>query len=253
MEDAQQFDPEASFVHDTRFVEPFANRPHEVLGRRLFPYSLWTHCLLEWAQSPFLLNNREPTMHDLWVAVQFASAPWGPEHYVPDVAIRSRLFWSMKMSRFNFKLELAKFVSYLNDFAVGPKFWPNQHKGGQVENERDCDENLEAATFLEYRYGLSPRDVWTMPLGQLRWRVAMAGKFEGSDTPFWTPVDEEKFQEHKKQREAKIDARGKEIHAENPSMTAEEARKKANDEYWARVRENLSQTQNSMPTPPRAE
>jgi hypothetical protein len=68
------------FVHDERFVEPFLNRPHTVLGERLLPFSLWTQFNLELIQSPFLLGHREPTLHDLWAAVRCASTPWTPAH-----------------------------------------------------------------------------------------------------------------------------------------------------------------------------
>lgn len=225
------------FVHDERFVEPFANRPHTVLGKRLFPYSLWVQCQLEWAQSPFLLNNRAPTPHDLWVAVQCASNPWTPEHYVADLAIPGRLKWLWRMRRFNFPLEIAKFYAYIEDFAIGPKFWPSNKN---EQKTRDCDENLELAAFVEWELKWPAGAVWTMPLGQLRWRSALISKFQGSDTPFWTPLDEEEFQAHKARREAGIDARGKEIHAAHPELTAEEARKRAHDEYWTKVRAALA-------------
>ena len=109
-----QYDPTAEFVHDDRFVEPFANRPHTVLGKRLFPYSLWVQCNLEWVQSPFLLMNRPPNLHDLWVAVQCASTPWTPEGYTPDLRAPGKLKWLWAMRRFNPRMEVAKFLSLIH-------------------------------------------------------------------------------------------------------------------------------------------
>jgi hypothetical protein len=245
-----QYDPNVEFVHDDRFVEPFANRPHTVLGKRLFPYSLWVQCNLEWAQSPFLLLNRPPDLRDLWVAVQCASTPWTPEHYVPNLATPGKWRWLWSMRGYDARIELGKFYAYLQDFAVGPKFWPNQHKQGVDKPTPDCDENLELAVYAEHEFKWSPRTVWTMPIGQLRWRVALANKFKGSDTPFWTPLDEEAFQKHKAQREAGITKRGEEIRALNRKLTPEQARKQAHDEYWTKVRDAFSQSDGPKPSQP---
>jgi len=248
-----QYDPTAEFVHDDRFVEPFANRPHTVLGKRLFPYSLWVQCNLEWVQSPFLLMNRPPNLHDLWVAVQCASTPWTPEGYTPDLRAPGKLKWLWAMRRFNPRMEVAKFYAYMQDFAVGPKFWPNQHKAdGPVQAERDCDENLELGVYAEHEFKLPPAIVWTMPLGQLRWRVALVNKFKGSDTPFWTPLDEEAFAKHKAKREAGITARGLEIAKANPKLTPEQARKAAHDEHWAKVKDVFQNNDNPQPVPPKS-
>jgi hypothetical protein len=257
MSDAAQvkYDPTAEFVHDDRFVEPFANRPHTVLGKRLFPYSLWTQCNLEWAQSPFLLLNRAPTPFDLWVAVQCASTPWTPEGYTPDLRAPGKLKWLWTTRRFDFRIETAKFYAFIHDFAIGPKFWPNQHKSAAPDSDkgRDCDENLELAVYAEHEFKWPPCTVWTMPLGQLRWRIALVNKFKGSDTPFWTPLDEEAFQAHKAKREARITARGNELLKGNPAWTPEQARQAANDEYWAQVRNAFSQTDKPGPVPPKPE
>ncbi|MEY4489009.1 MAG: hypothetical protein RIQ79_1517 [Verrucomicrobiota bacterium] len=245
------YDPTAVFVHDDRFVEPFANRPHTVLGKRLYPFSVWTQCNLEWAQSPFLLMNRQPNLHDLWVAVQCASTPWTPEHYVPDLRSPGKFRWLWSMRRYNARMELAKFYAYMQDFAVGPKFWPNQHKHGTaVEPTRDCDENLELAVYAEHEFKWTPEVVWTMPIGQLRWRAALVNKFKGGDNAFWTPLDEEAFQAHKAKREAGITERGKELERLNPKLTPEKAREQAKEEYWAKVKQGFDRTDKPQPVPP---
>ena len=231
------------FVHDERFVEPFANDPHRVFGKRLFPYSLWTQFNLELVDSPFLLGHRTPSPYDLWVAVKICTTPWTPEHYLPNLAAPHPIFWTFQVARFNFQKELHKFHIYLSDFGGGPKYWPNQHKGGENSEQgpgaRDLDENLELAVHVELETGWSPRRVWTMPLGQLRWRSAVISRLKGAELDFWTPIDEERFAEHKAKREARIDARGKELHAADSTLTAEAARKQAHDEYWLEARAGL--------------
>lgn len=250
-------DPHPKFVHDDRFVEPFANRPHTVLGKRLFPFSLWTQFNLELAQSPFLLGHRVPTLHDLWVAVQCASTPWTPEHYSPNLALPPMkswrgLRWQLGMTRFRLPVELAKFYAYLADFATGPRFWANDHKSEGCERVRDLDDNLELASFMETN-GYSVAEVWTMPLGQLRWRSAVVSRIKGSDTRIWTAFDEARDAKYRAELEAQLAARAAELLRTRPGMTQEAAERIARDEHQARKKANIAGMKPPIPRPPKAE
>jgi hypothetical protein len=230
------------FVHDDRFVESFANTDHVVLGKRLDPYCLWHQFNLEVAQSKVLLG--EPlTPLDLWIAVRVCSTPWTLSHVVPDLTPPGKFRFIWEVGRYNFANEVAKFQAYYNDFIAGPKLWPNQHKqqieGAVNANARDFDENLELALHVFKQGKFSWREVWTLPIGILRWCGVGFSKLEGVKIDIWTPEHEEMFEAHKKRREAGIDERGKVIAAEKGIPFAE-ARKQANDEYWTKVRKNLS-------------
>jgi hypothetical protein len=250
--------PEAHFVHDDRFVEPFANRPHTVLGKRLLPYSLWTHCNLEWAQSPFLLGNRIPNMHDLWVAVQCASTPWTPEHYVPDLAVpplRSwrGLRWLLRVRRYRYRMELAKFYAYLSDFAGGPKLWSDAKAEEVAGRIPDVDENLELATYAEHEFKWPPSLAWSMPLGQLRWRVVMVNRFKGGNCRIWSPIDEALAEQCKAKREAEIVTEIETILKRHPTWTPERARESAEVLHAAKVKAARNAPPQKMPRPPRVE
>ncbi len=228
------------FVHDDRFVESFANRDHTVFGKRLAPFCLWHQLNLEIAQSKVLLG--EPlTPLDLWVAVRICSTPWNPQHRVPNVRPPGTVRFLWEAGRFRFADEVAKFQAYYNDYVSGPKLWPNQHKQGETgaAPQRDFDENLEIALHVFKSGNFTWEQVWTLPLGMLHWCSVGFQKLEGAKIDIWTPEHEEMFQEHKRRREAGIDARGKEIAAET-GLPFEEARKQAHDEYWAKVHHNLN-------------
>jgi len=245
------------FVHDERFVEPFLNRPHTVLGERLLPFSLWTQFNLELIQSPFLLGHREPTLHDLWAAVRCASTPWTPAHYGPDLAVPRRLFarlaWSLRYQRYDLRMETAKFAVYMRDFATGPRFWSNHHKGTCDRAGSDLDDNLELAGMIEHGFKLPPETVWTMPLGQLRWRAAILNRIKGGDLRVWTPLDEQRAEAHRKEQEAAIKARADELVRTRPRMTPETAERLARDELRAKAAANLNRLTNQGPVPPPAE
>lgn len=223
------------FVHDDRFVEAFANKTHKVFGVRLRPFSLWHQFNLEIAQSPLLLGAALTPL-DLLRAVRICSSSWNPEFVTPDLRPPGFLRGMWQIGRFSFVEEVRKFEAYYNDFNTGPKFWANGHKGKMGGGPRDVDEVLETACHLEMK-GYDSAEVWDMPIGVARWRSAVVSKLEGSDLQFWTPLDEEAFQKHKAAREAKIDARGREIAAAK-GIPFVEARKQAHAEHWAKVKSN---------------
>lgn len=227
------------FIHDDRFVESFANQDHTVLGKRLDPFCLWHLFNLEVAQSKVLLG--EPlTPLDLWLAVRVCTTPWTASHFVPDLRAPGKFRFIWEVGRFNFQAEVAKFQNYYDDFTPGPKYWPNNHLRDEegAAPQRDIDENLELALYVMREGRFTWREVWTMPLGMLRWNSAGLAKIAGAKLDIWTPEHEEMFVAHKARREAGIDARGKEIAAET-GLPADEARKQAHDEYWAKVKFNL--------------
>ncbi len=78
------------------------------------------------------------------------------------------------------------------------------------------------------------QQAWTMPVGMARWSSVEALKLAGARVDIWTPEHQARFEVHKRKREAKIDARGKEI-ARAESIPYETARQKAHDEYWAQI------------------
>lgn len=226
------------FVHDDRFVEAFANTGHVVLGRRLLPFSLWHQFLLETHQSKLLLGG-VPTPLDLWLAVRLCSTPWNPRFEVPRINPPGRLRWVLSVGRYNFQQEMRKFNDYWGDFNSSPKFWPNQHKYQEgAAPQRDVDEMLELAAFIVHQSSISWEQVWTMPIGALRWTGTVLQKLRGDRIDIWTPEHEEMFQEHKKKREAMLDEEGKKI-AESEGIPFEQARKRAHDAYWEKVNKNL--------------
>lgn len=221
------------FVHDTNFVEAFANVPHRVLGKRLDPFCLWHQFNLEITQSRVLLGA--PLTHlDLWQFVTICTSPWTQAHYVPDLRLPSMLRLLYLGKRYDLATEVKRISDYLVDFSARPKLWPNNHEQ-KLGNDRDFDENLELALHLVKEGSFTWREVWTMPLGVLHWNSTGLAKLAGAKVDIWTPEHEEMFQAHKAKREARIDEEGKKI-AEAEGISFEAARKKAHDAYWAEVR-----------------
>ena len=226
------------FVHDDRFVESFANADHVVYGRKLDPLCLWHQLCLEVAQSKILLGE-SLTPVDLWIAVKICTTPWTPQFRVPDLDPPGKLMFILKFGRYDFAVEMQKFQKYLEDYMAAPKLWPNQHKQ-ETEDvaTRDFDETLETALHIVSSARFTWPEVWTMPIGAARWCHVGLSKLKGAKIDIWTPEHEEMFVEHKRKREAGIDARGKEIALEK-NIPYADARKIAHDEHWAKANINL--------------
>ena len=133
--------------------------------------------------------------------------------------------------------EVKRFQHYYDDYTPGPKYWPNTHLNGEegTAPQRDIDENLELALHVKRGGHFTWQEVWTMPLGMLRWNSTALAKLDGAKIDIWTPEHEEMFAAHKIRREAGIDERGKAIAAEK-GLPFDEARKQAHEEYWAKIK-----------------
>ena len=226
------------FVHDAGFLEAFSNGTHTVLGKRLAPFCLWHQLNLEKAQAK-VLTGEALTPLDLWIAVRICTTPWTPQFPAPDLRPPGLYRFIFTVGRYKFAREVAEFEAYLLDYVSGPKFWPNQHESHEGDGDRDIDDNLELALHLVKDGGFSWRDAWTMPLGVARWNSAGLAKLAGHKVDIWTPQHEALFEQHKKKREAEIDAHGREI-AEKEGIPFEQARQKANDQYWKTVNDRMA-------------
>jgi len=226
---------EKFFLHDTNYTEAFANTDHTVLGKRLDPFCLWHQHCLELVQSKTLVG-KPLTPFDLWVAVRVCTTPWSTQFRIPNLKAPSQLRWLWEVGRYNFADEVAKFSAYFEDYVSQPKLWPNSHEGDvEGAGDRDMDDNFEIAIHLVTATTLAWPDVWTMPIGAARWCSLGALKMSGAKVDIWTPAHQARFEVHVKKREAKIDARGKEIAAAE-NIPYDAARVRAKEEYWAKVK-----------------
>jgi len=222
------------FIHDDRFVESFSNVDHTILGKRLDPYCLWHQFNLEIAQSNILLGHPLSPL-DLWTAVRICTTPWTIQHRIPNLKTPGKIGFVWAVGRFNFRTEVQKFQDYLDDYVTSPKLWPNNHKQSGGAPDRDFDENLELALYLSKETNLTWREIWTMPLGMLKWSSVGLAKLGGAKIDIWTPEHEEMFVKHVEKREAGIDARAKVI-AEAEGITFAAAHRRAFDEHWDKVK-----------------
>jgi len=222
------------FLHDPNFTEAFANTEHTVFGKRLAPFCLWHQFALELVQSKALAGVPLTTF-DLWVAVRVCTTPWTPWHRVPDLRPPSKLRFLWEVGRYDFSVEVKKFSAYLADYTTQPKLWPNNHNTEvQGADDRDMDDHFETVMHLITSTNVTLEQAWTMPVGMARWMSIASLKLSGAKIDIWTPEHQARFEVHVKEREAKIDAHGKEI-SDAAGIPYEAARKKAHDEYWAKV------------------
>lgn len=224
---------EQFFLHDGRFTEAFANTTHVVFGKRLAPFCLWHQLVLELVQSKVLVE-KPLTPFDLWVAVRVCTCKWNAAHQLPSFKHPGKMRFLWEAGRFHFPTEVKKFSDYLEDYMSFPKLWPNQHTNKEGAEDRDIDEHFEIVMHLVTATTLTLEQAWTLPIGVARWMSLGALKLTGAKVDVWTPDHQARYEVHVKNREAKIDERGKEI-AKAENLSFAEGRKKANEEYWAQI------------------
>lgn len=222
--------------HDPRFSEAFANTRHRVYGKRLLPFCLWHQLVLEHAQSP-VLAGAPCTPADLLLAARICATPWNPAFVFPDLTLpgAGSLLWH-SLGR-TFHGELAKFVTYMNDFASPPKLWDSPQGATQ---ERDVDSIIETAAYIVKATTLTWEQAWTTPVGVLSWLSVCEQKLEGGEIQVFTPADEAAKAKFVAQRDAKLAKQAKEK-AEAEGISYEQAHKAVVAEYWANVHKSKAQ------------
>jgi hypothetical protein len=116
--------------------------------------------------------------------------------------------------------------------------------------QRDIDENLELALFVLKEGRFTWREIWTMPIGMLRWSSAGLAKLGGAKLDIWTPEHQEMYDAHALRREAQIDASGKAIEAAT-GLDPVAARQQAHTEYWAGVKQTYQNAHGHSNSPSR--
>jgi hypothetical protein len=225
------------FAFDERFVEAFAHDEHVVLGFKLRPYSLWHELNLQLIDSP-VLTGEPISLMDLINAVSICRSSYVSGAPIPQIGLPRRgwrrWLWTWRISRHaKIRPEVHLFERYLVDYGSGPKFWPNQHKGGGGD-DRDFDEILEQAALVWRETGCGEAYAWNMPIGSVRWYSALFAKMAGGDVQIWTPLHEEMKKKNDEKREATIAAEAADIAAKE-SIPLEEAKARATKNYWKKV------------------
>jgi hypothetical protein len=266
------------YLFDERYAEAMLHKPggHRVLGKRLKPFSMWHKLQLEYSQSKILLGGAG--IWDLWCAVQICRTQY-PERVLWEPRWGGwnplwHRFWKMKYGKKSLAREIHSFVKYAGDYQSGPKMWggkgsavvrygealealgealgdkemvakgraAKEHGENMGSSDRDVDETLEQIMIAVKLGGLSLEKAWNMPLGELGWLNVCLIKMEGGKVNVWTPMEEQKFEEHKKVRHEKIAKLAEEIgkKEEHAGETQEKLMARAAVEYWERVVRNVS-------------
>jgi tellurite resistance protein len=263
------------YLFDERFAEAFLHegRAARVLGMRLRPFSYWHKVQLEYVQSKVLLGGAG--LWDLWVAAKICGT-----EYPLNARFRKTysnlwmLWWHACYGWRNVQREAEKLTAHIADFASPPKLWGGG--GGSKERlaealdrlgsatgqpemlqraerlryeaamdkngNRDLDDSIEQVAIYMKLAGRSAEESWNMPMGALLWYNAAFLKMEGSEVPIWTPMDDARFEQHKRQRHEKVVKIAEELRAETPALDASLAYAYAEVRYW----EGIISTQGKM-------
>ena len=263
------------YLFDERFAEAFLHEGHpRVMGMRLRPFSYWHKMQLEYVQSKVLLG--EARLWDAWVAAKVCCTEY-PQNasFQKSYSNLWMLWWHAVYSWRNAGRELGKLTAHIADFASPPKLWGGGggskdrladalerlgRETDQVEmlqraerlryeaamdknGSRDLDDSIEQVAIYMKLAGRSAEEAWNMPMGALLWYNAALLKMEGSEVPIWTPMDDERFEQHKNQRHEKIVKIAEELRAETPALSASLAYSYAEVRYWENVISNQGKMQ----------
>jgi len=243
------------------------------MGMRLLPFSCWHKFQLEHWNSPVLVGG--PKLWDLWVAAMICRSRYPHRPRLTQRGPWWHLGWWVRYGwRFRVEREMDKFIEYLREYNAPPKTWTGTgsahkklaealrylmtvttdaeerveadgmarlHEGlsRQGEDERDMDDGLEQVA-LWCKHGHPIEQAWNMPLGELVWMNVAVAKTEGAKIQLWTPMDEERMEQQRKNRATKIAERAAKIVTEE-GKSEKEAYGHAQVRYWQDTVTRLSQ------------
>lgn len=258
------------YIFDERFAEAFLHENRRrVMGMRLHPFSYWHKMQLEYVQSKVLLG--EAGLWDVWVAAKVCTT-----EYPQNAIFRKRysvlwmLWWQAVYGWRNAGRELRGLMAHISEFASPPKLWGGgvgskdrladaldrlgkitsqaemfqraerlRYESAMEKNgSRDLDDSIEQVCIYMKLAGQSASESWNMPMGALLWYNAALLKMEGSEVPIWTPMDDERFEQHKNQRHEKIVKISEELRVETPLLSVALAFSYAEVKYWEGVISN---------------
>lgn len=180
------------------------NVRHWILGRRLYPFSLWHRFLLMMVQSPFLLGG-QVSLFDLREAVAICSLrypkckikrPW----IIPALLfllIYGKKRWLGVLKRIKDKL-----LNYFGDYISQPEFnlWFPEMSGNGSPPPRlgPIPEVFLVLSDVISFLNCSPKEAWDMSVGQAYWWQMAALRKAGEHINF---MDEDEREFQRKMRE----------------------------------------------------
>jgi len=178
-----------------RFHEAFAHTSHEVMGRRLEPFSLRHRFWLEALESP-LVTGGGATMIDLEMAARVCSIRFeNLNHDVPGLlgrgpGWRAQAGFVWRLWRRQATVEYAKFQDYFCDHGCPPA----THGRGAAESEDGSLETMPGilglVTALARGSGWEPETIWALSPGSAEWYLAGIFTHRGVDMRLKSEVDE---------------------------------------------------------------
>lgn len=266
------------YLFDERFAEAFLHEggATQVMGVRLRPFSYWHKMQLEYVQSKVLLGGAG--LWDVWVAAQICATEYPRNaNFRKSYSNLWMLCWHAKYGWRSLPRELGKLMAHMSEYASPPKLWGGGggskerlaealerlgRETDQVEmlqraerlryeaamdknGNRDLDDSIEQVAIYMKLGGRTAEEAWNMPMGALLWYNAAFLKMEGSEVPIWTPLDDARFEQHKKQRHEKIVKIAEELRVETPLLSASLAYAYAEVKYWEGILNNQSKMQPS--------
>lgn len=165
-------------------AEAFFYNSHTVLGKKLKPFSLYHHFVLEAIESP-LVKGQPSSIIDLYIAACVCSQ----EYPLDQTKIPTGSWWSILVNSFRFgyysvrykhSREVAKFYHYTKDFSSMPNFWNEKGKNGKKPT--GLPDVFAIMVTLIVSLGYKEKDAWNCPVGKAVWLSTASSIINGAES-----------------------------------------------------------------------
>jgi hypothetical protein len=166
---------------------------HKILGKYLFPFSLWHLLLLQVIESPFVMGG-EATSFDLRVAVGACRLKYRQSKI-------KKPFFPLRVNQKKLQKEATKFIDYVGDYASRPEyiFIPLDIFSEKAPLRLTPPPEVVITAFnASHGARITIEQAWNMPIGEAYIAEAMYFRMQGSQLDFMDE-DERQFQAEMKE------------------------------------------------------
>lgn len=182
-------------MNDDRYLTAFLSLPsREILGRRVYPFSLRHRLILETLGSPLVKAGEEIRREDLILGLRVIQS----DGYNLDLKAPTwRDYWlNIRLGHNPYLIQLGaiQFAAYLEDYSTGPAIWKQREGAGGGDSGIHWTLGVVLSLM---QMGFSESSAWAMPEGRAIFYYTADQIRRGAEVQIMTTEEEEMLEKSK--------------------------------------------------------